>query len=121
VRVVDVLAGLAPAGPPRVTGAAIVATGADGAEVVLDALPPAGGEVTIELPVRSLGTRGASAVEARSSGGHLLSPGAAGSGGEEAPPGCGCRGGAAGLEALLALAAAAALRRARRYHGRPRR
>jgi uncharacterized protein (TIGR03382 family) len=111
-HVVDVLDGLAPAGPPAVTGAAAVATLRGGAEVVLDALPAGGAEVVIDLPVRAAGERGASAVEVRSSGGHLLSPGAGARAGGGALPGCGC-GGAAGAEGLLALALLA-LRRRRR-------
>ncbi len=111
VHVVDVLAGLAPAGAPRAQGAAIVGTAAGGAEVVLDLLPASDREVVLELPVRSLGERGASAVEARSSGGHLLTPaGEAGAPGATAP-GCGCGGGGAGVEALLAVALLAARRR----------
>jgi hypothetical protein len=112
VRVVDALAGLVPAGPPRATGAAIVATARGGAEVVLDALPAGDAEVVIELPVRSAGERGASAVEVRSSAGHLLTP-AAGPSVEATRPGCGCGGGAAGAEALLAVLALAAARRRR--------
>lgn len=112
VHVLDVLGGLVPAGPPRVTGASAIATLRAGAEVVLDALP-AGAEVVIELPVRAVGARGASAVEVRSSGGHLLTPPAAGPGQDAALPGCGCGGGAAGAEGLLALALVALLRRRR--------
>lgn len=113
VRVVDVLAGLAPAGPPSVSGASIAGTASDGAEVVLDALPPAGTEVVVELPVRSLGGRGSSAVEARSAGGHLLTPPARGGAGDSTEPGCACGAGGAGLEGLLALAAVVAARRRR--------
>lgn len=110
VRVVDLLAGLAPAGAPRAVGAGIIGTAAGGAEVVLDVLPPAGGEVTLELPVRSLGERGSSAVEARSSGGHPLTPAVESASGPPAP-GCGCGGGGgSGLETLLALAALVARR-----------
>jgi uncharacterized protein (TIGR03382 family) len=112
VHVVDVLGGLAPAGPPRVTGAATAATLREGAEVVLDALP-GGAEVVIELPVRASGVGGASAVEVRSSGGHLLTAPAAARGEDPALPGCGCGGGAAGAEGLLALALATLLRRRR--------
>ncbi len=111
-HVVDVLDGLVPAGAPVVTGAAAVATLRGGAEVVLDALPAGGVEVVIDLPVRAAGERGASAVEVRSSGGHLVSPGAGARAGGGALPGCGC-GGAAGAEGLLALALLA-LRRRRR-------
>ncbi len=112
VHLVDALSGLAPAGDPRVTGAAVVATLAGGAEVVLDALPP-GADVVVELPVRSLGARGASAVEVRSSGGHLLTPAAGASAADGGVPGCGCGGGGAGIEGLVALAAIAALARRR--------
>jgi hypothetical protein len=110
VHVVDVLDGLAPAGAPRATGPRILRTLAGGAEIVLDVLP-ARGEAVIELPVRSLGGRGASAVEARSSGGHLLTRAASAAGRDPAAPGCGCGGGGADLGALLALAAIALWRR----------
>ena len=96
------------------TGAAAVATLRGGAEVVLDALPAGGVEVVIDLPVRAAGERGASAVEVRSSGGHLVSPGAGARAGGGALPGCGC-GGAAGAEGLLALALLALRRRRRAY------
>jgi hypothetical protein len=107
VHVVHALAGLASAGEPEAEGATVVETRAGGTEVVLDALPPAGAEVVVHLPVRWAGGRAASAVEVRSSGGHLLTP-AASAPVEAAPmPGCGCRsspaGGALALAALLAL------------------
>jgi uncharacterized protein (TIGR03382 family) len=111
VRLVDVLAGLAPAGPPRVAGAQVVSTAAGGAELVLDALPAGGAAVVVELPVSSTGARGASAVEVRSSGGHLLTPAAQAGVGEATAPGCGCGGPGAGAEALLALLALARRRR----------
>lgn len=117
VRVLDVLAGLAPAGDPRVAGAAVARTLDGGAGVELDALGP-GAEVTIELPVRSLGGPGASAVEARSSGGWLLTPAASAAASDAAVPGCGCGGDGLDLGALLGLAAAAAAAR-RRRPGRP--
>ncbi len=111
VRVVDVLVGLAPAGSPRVTGAAVAGTSAGGAALVLDALPSAGAEVVIELPVRAIGPRGASAVEVRSSGDHLLTPPASAAGGAETLPGCGCGAAGSGLEAFAALALLASRRR----------
>ena len=112
VRVVDVLAGFVPAGPPTVTGAAVVSVAADGAELVLDALPAAPGEVTIVLPVRGAGGRGASGVEARSSGGWLLTPRAL-SAVATPLPGCGCGAGSGpGALALLAVALVARRRRA---------
>jgi MYXO-CTERM domain-containing protein len=114
VRVVDALAGLVPAGPPRVSGAQLASSAADGTDLVLDALPPSGAEVVVELSVRSTGGRGASAVEVRSSGGHLLTPAAAASPGDVTTPGCGCSGPRAGPEALLALAALALVARRRR-------
>ncbi len=110
VHVVDLLAGLAPAGEPRVTGAIVARTLAGGAEVELDALPPGSG-VTIELPVRSLGGRSASAVEARSSGGHLLTHAASAGASDPASPGCGCGAGGVDLGSLLAVAAMVARRR----------
>ena len=112
VRVVDALAGLAPAGPPVVSGAVVVSAAAGGADLVLDVLPAAPGEVTIELPVRAVGARGASAVAASSTGGWPLTPHARAE--AAAPlPGCGCAAGSApGALALLALALAARRRRA---------
>lgn len=113
VRVVDALSGLVPAGPPAVSGASIASVSADGADLVLDVLPAAPAEVTIALPVRGTGGRGASGVEARSTGGWLLTPPAS-AGGDRAPlPGCGCGAGSApGALALLALALVARRRRA---------
>lgn len=113
VKVLDVLTGLAPAGPARATGATIVSTFAGGAGAVLDALPGGGGEVVIELPVQAVRDRGGSAVEVRSSGDHLLTPAASAAGGEQTLPGCGCGAGGGGFGALGALALVV-LRRARR-------
>ena len=112
VRMVDFLAGLAPAGSPRVTGAALVEARRGGAEVVVDALPAAPAAVAIELPVSSLGGRGASAVEVRSSGGYLLTPAAGPPPTGEAPPGCGCGSAPGHALALLALVALRARSRA---------
>ena len=104
VRVVDVLAGLAAAGAPSVSGAGITSIGADGAELVLDALPAAPAEVTIELPVRSVGGQGASAVEAWSEAGWPLTPRAQVTAGDTLPGcGCGVGGGGGGLAALALL------------------
>lgn len=105
VAVRDVLSGLAPAGTPRVSGAPVAEVRDGGAELVLDPLPAGPGAVEIELPVSSLGGRGASAVEVRSAGGHLLTPAAAGTAGVETPLGCGCGAPAGGELALLALIA----------------
>ncbi len=107
VLVVDVLVGLEPVGAPSVSGAHLAETRSGGAVLVVDPLPPAPAGVQIDLPVRSTGGRGASAVEVRSSGGHLLSPSAGTRDGGETLPGCGCGssgGGALALLALLALA-----------------
>ncbi|HEY6098737.1 MAG TPA: MYXO-CTERM sorting domain-containing protein, partial [Anaeromyxobacter sp.] len=114
VRMVDVLAGLAPAGAPRVSGAAMVEVRGSGAEVVVDALPPAPAVVEIELPVSSLGGRGASAVEVRSSGGYLLTPAAGAGRTTETSLGCGCGSSPGGALALAALLALTAPRRRRR-------
>ncbi len=104
VRIVDALSGLTPAGPPVVSGAAVVSVEPGGAGVVIDALPPAPAEVTLELPVRSATGRGASAVEARSSGGWLLTAPARVEALSGAMPGCGCgSGGAPAGLAVLAL------------------
>lgn len=113
VRIVDALAGLVPAGPPSVTGAAVVALEREGAEIVLDALPAAPAEVTVELPVRAARAGGGSAVEARSSAGWLLTPAAGVRAGDERLPGCGC-GSGSGTGSLAVLLLALALRRARR-------
>ncbi len=113
VRVVDVLAGLTPASAPSVTGAAVVSLGSGGAEVVLDALPAAPAEVTIELPVRSAGGQGASAVEAWSEAGWPLTPPAQASA-REALPGCGCGAGGAGSGLTLLALLLAGIRRGRR-------
>jgi hypothetical protein len=109
VRIVEVLSGLAPAGDPRVAGAAVVEVRRGGAEVVVDALPAAPAEITVDLPVSSMGGPGASAAEVRSSGDYLLTPPAGAAGAGETPIGCGC-GSSAGtglglwLLALLPLA-----------------
>lgn len=107
-RVIDVLEGLAPAGPAVVSGAAVES--ASGGEVVLVELPASGAEVTIDLPVRSTGGRGASSVEVRSSAGHLLTPPAPRAGAIPLP-GCGC--GSPGAGAWLALLALVPLARPR--------
>ncbi len=112
LRVVNALSGLEPAGAPRVSGAALLATAAGGAEVVLDALPPAG-EVTIELPVRAVGRGAASAAEARSPGGWLVTVAARPAPLAGPAPGCGCGAGSGPGGFVLALAAVA-LRRRRR-------
>jgi hypothetical protein len=116
VRVVDELHGLVAAGPPSVTGAAIASATPDGAEVVLDALPPGSSSVSIALPVRGTGAPGGSIVAARSSGGWPLTPEAQGDYGAVKPPGCGC--GAGSGPGGLALALLAAALRPRR-RGRP--
>jgi hypothetical protein len=114
VRVRDMLVGLSPAGAPRVTGATAAAVGADGAEVVLDALPAAPAQVVIELPVRVLATRGTSSVEAWSSGDARLTPPATAGTALAARPGCGCGGGAApgAVAGLVFVAVGRSLRRA---------
>jgi hypothetical protein len=114
VRVVDVLAGLTPAGAPTVTGAVVVASARGGAELVLDALPPAGGEVVVELPVRAVTARGASGVEARSSGGWPLTAPARVEALGAPAPGCGCGAGSAPGTLALALVALALRRGVRR-------
>jgi uncharacterized protein (TIGR03382 family) len=111
IRVVDVLVGLAPAGAPQVSGAALVEVRSGGAVVILDQLPPAPAAIEIELPVRSSGGGGASAVEVRSSGDHLLTPSAGAPGGGESLPGCGCGPSGGGSLALLALLALVRRRR----------
>ncbi|WP_242371629.1 hypothetical protein [Anaeromyxobacter sp. SG26] len=113
VRIVDVLRGVAPVGAPRVKGAHAAEVAAGGAELVLDALPPAGGEVTIELAVSGTGAPGGSAVEVRSEGGHLLAPAAAASDGGARLPGRGCASGGGGGAASLLAVAGLALGRAR--------
>ncbi len=118
ISVVDVLAGLAPAGAPGVSGAALVEVRSGGAVVVLDSLPPYPAEIEIELPVRSTGGGGASAVEVRSSGEHLLTPPARVSSDGDSLPGCGC--GPSGGGGEVALLALLALVRRRRLHGDPR-
>lgn len=117
VRVVDVLSGLAPAGAPHVSGATVVEVRGGGAEVVVDALPAAPAEITIDVPVSAMGGPGASAAEVRSSGDYLLTPPAGAARGAGTPIGCGCgspAGTGLGLLALLALARPWAPRRAAR-------
>jgi hypothetical protein len=116
VRVVDRLMGLVPAGAATVSGAAVVSSASRGADLVLDALPAAPAEVTIELPVRSTGGPGASAAEAWSEGGWPLSPPAGADADAEALPGCGCGAGGAG-DGLAALALLLAARRRSRRSG----
>jgi hypothetical protein len=113
VRIVDALSGLIPAGPPVVSGAAVVSVDAGGAGVLIDALPPAPAEVTLELPVRSAQGPGASAVEARSAGGWLLTAPARAEASSSARPGCGCGSGRA--PAGLAVLALWLVRRRRRH------
>ncbi len=117
VHVVHVLAGLVAAGDPEADEADVVETLAGRTEVVLDALPPAGQDVVVRLPVRSAGGRAASAVEVRSSGGHLLTPAAAVPVEASPMPGCGCGSSPAG--GALALAALVALRRRARTRPSP--
>ncbi|MCM2334952.1 MAG: hypothetical protein NDI82_13545, partial [Anaeromyxobacteraceae bacterium] len=102
--------GLALAGALRVAGAAAAPGGAED-EVVLDALPPLGAEVTLSVPVRGLGQGGAVSAEARSSGGHRLTPEAPGRAPEARLPGCGCGSGGGGAAGLLALLLAGLARR----------
>jgi MYXO-CTERM domain-containing protein len=112
VRIVDALSGLRPAGPPVVSGATVVSSAAGGAELVIDVLPPAPAEVTVELPVQAVGGPGSSGVEARSSGGWLLTPAApAAARGSPPRPGCGCGAGGDPGAAVLALAGLALRRR----------
>ena len=103
VTVLDYLSGLAPAGDPLVSGASVTAVRGGGTEVLLEPLPAGPATVDIELPVSSLGGRGSSAVEVRSSGGHLLTPAARPLGREDTAVGCSCGTSAAGGLALLAL------------------
>ena len=112
VRVVHVLAGLAPAGAPRIVGAASAGGAGSGAEVVLDALPP-GAEVTIDLPVRATGGGTTSSIEARSAGGWLVTAPARPAPLAAALPGCGCGAGSGPSGIGLALLAAALRRRSR--------
>jgi uncharacterized protein (TIGR03382 family) len=114
VRVVGVLAGLEPAGRPAVTGADLVGWDAAGGELVLSALPPAGGEVVVELPVRAVAARGSAAAEARSSGGWALTAPAVIATAATRPAGCGCGTGSGPGTVGLALLALALRRRARR-------
>ncbi len=114
VRIAENLRGVTPAGAPRVLGASAAELHEDGAELVLDALPPAGVEVTIELPVRGTGAPGGSALEVRSEGGHLLAPAAEARSTGGRLPGRGCASGEAGGAASLVLAAIAGRRAARR-------
>jgi hypothetical protein len=110
VRVTVRSLGLARAGTPQVAGA-VASPGTAEDEVILDALPPLGAEVTLAIPVRGLGAGGAVSVEARSSGGHLLTPRAQGRAAQERFPGCGCGGGQGGVAGLLALLLAGLARR----------
>ncbi|HSN89795.1 MAG TPA: hypothetical protein VLS93_01085 [Anaeromyxobacteraceae bacterium] len=110
-RVVHELRGLAPDGPPVARGAAVAAVDPSGLVVTLDALPPAGAEVSIDLPVRATGGPAASAAEVASASGARLSPPAAAVPAGSAP-GCACGSGSGGAAAILV--AAAALRRRRR-------
>jgi hypothetical protein len=114
IRVLQALSGLRAAGDAVVTGAAVVSAGAGGTDLVLDALPAAPAEVTIDLPVQAAGGPGSSGVEARSSGGWLLTPAAKPAAVAAAPlPGCGCGAGAGpGSAALLLVALALRRRRA---------
>jgi MYXO-CTERM domain-containing protein len=112
-RVVFALAGLEPAGPPAVRGASALEVGAGGADLVLDALPPADAEVAIDLPVRSNGGAAASAVEVRSAAGVPLSARAEASPAGAPAPGCASGGGDPAAVALLGAALAAARRRRR--------
>jgi hypothetical protein len=116
VRIQNLLDGVAPAGAASVHGATVLEVGAEGAELVLEALPPAGSEVTIELPVRGTGGPGASAVQVRSEGDHLLAPAAEARSGGAPLPGRGCASGgsAAGAWLPLVVAALAAVRRVAR-------
>jgi hypothetical protein len=103
VSVVDLLSGLAPAGDPRVSGASVVEVRGDGTEVLIEPLPAGPAKVEIELPVSSLGGRGSSVVQVRSSGGHLLTPAVRPVGEDEVAVGCGCGASSGGELALLAL------------------
>jgi MYXO-CTERM domain-containing protein len=111
VRVVHDLDGLVPDGPPVVRGADATASSAEGTEVSLDLLPPAGAEVTVELPVRAAGGAAASAARVLSAGGAPLSPPAGARAAGAPAPGCACGSGDAGGLALLLLAAALRRRR----------
>jgi len=113
VHVVSALAGLEPAGQPRVTGADLAAIERGGAELVLTALPPAGSEVVVELPVRAVAGRSSAAAEARSSGGWGLTAPAVVASAATRPAGCGCGTGSGPGIVALALLALALRRRAR--------
>jgi len=106
------LAGLGQAGALAVAGAAATA-GATAAEVLLDQLPPRGAPVLLTVPVRGLGGIGTIGAEARSSGGHRLTPPAGGGSAAGRLPGCGCgvQGGASGGLAILLLLLLRARRR----------
>ncbi len=125
VRVMTRLSGLEPAGAPTVSGAALVSaaaapsseSGGASLELVLDGLPPAGGDVTIVLPVRATTARGRSAVEVRSPAGHLLTPYGTAPARPAPLPGCGC--GAGANPGGLALVLLAAALRPRRRGGTP--
>ena len=102
VRVTARLDGLAPAGPPVVQGAGTTSVG--DVDVVLDALPPEGGPVLVQLPVRSGGQGGAAAFEVHSQGGWQLTPSAEATASAVRQPGCGCGTGATdGAFGLLAV------------------
>jgi MYXO-CTERM domain-containing protein len=112
VRVVDALRGIVATEPPSVTGAHAASVRADGADLVLDALPPSSTEVTITLAVRGTGSPGESYVAARSSAGWPLTPEAQGQVGAVKAPGCGCAAGSApGWLALFLVALALRPRR----------
>jgi len=113
VRAVVRLGGLALAGPIAATGAGVTAGAAEG-EVLLDALPAAGAEVRLAIPVRGLGTPGEVAVELFSSGGHRVTPPASAAAGPDRPPGCGCGAGGDPAGLVLGLAALLGLRPRRR-------
>jgi hypothetical protein len=112
-RIALALDGLAPAGAPRATGAAVAGVAAGGSEIVLDALPAAGTAVLVEVPVRALADGGAASAEVRSSGGWLLTAPARSLREGLDLPGCACGLGArpGALAVALALLALAPRRR----------
>lgn len=112
VRVAWSLAGLEPAGPPAVTGAAVVSSDASG--VVVDALPAAGAAVRVDLPVRVLRAPASAAFRASSQGGFPLGPQGEPAATDVRAPGCACGDGGGGAVGLVALAGAALARRRRR-------
>jgi uncharacterized protein (TIGR03382 family) len=112
VRVEAALSGVEAAGPPSVTGATLVSSERGGADVVVSALPPAGGEVVVALPVRAVATRGGASAEAHSSGGWpLTEPARTARFGGARSPGCGCGTGSAPGTLALGLLALALRRR----------